>query len=248
MGSQLPYLAAAVIALGGGVAFADPTTDLLKQGAELYKAGKYAEAVPVFRQAFDLDHKPDTLFSLAQAERLSGDCKSAAPHYHQVIERVNDFNVAKLVEHNLTLCEASEPAPPPREVKPEPVAPPPKVITNTVTKTVVREVHRTDRAALALIAGGTLALGGAGGLYLAATANRDAADSARTLGEHDRLFDRASTEQIATFIAGGVGVALIAAAAVHWIVAKDDDAAHTDVAIVPATDGGGGMVWLSTRW
>jgi tetratricopeptide (TPR) repeat protein len=238
VGSKLAVLAA-VIAMTSPAA-ADKAGDLMKKGIDLYKAAKYDEAAKVLQQAYDLDHKPETLFALAQAQRLAGDCTSAAANYHKVIEQISDVNTAKLVQQNLSLCEKDEPKPEPKvEPKPEP-PPEPKVIT----RTVVREVGHTDMLAATVFGAGMLGLGAAGGLYVAASSNRDAADQARTLDDHDRLASKASSEQTAMFIAAGVGVAAIGYAVFRWT--RGSDAPKADVAIVPTS--GGGAVSLNGSW
>ncbi len=240
MGSKLTVLAA-VIALAG-TASADPAGDALKKGIELYKAGKYAEAVPHLEKAHKLDGKPDTLFALAQAQRLAGDCAAAAPNYRKVIERVSDMNVAKLVQQNLSICEPDEPKPvtPTPEVQEPKPEPEPKI----VERTVVREVGSTDKLAAALFGGGMLAVGVAGGLYVAASNNADAADRAKSLEDHDLLADRASGQRTIMYVAGGVGVAMMGVAIFRWT--RDRSTQKADVAVVPAS--GGGSVFVTSRW
>jgi hypothetical protein len=232
-----------VIALAAPrAARADAAGDLVKLGIEQYKAGKYAEAKVTLGKAHDLDGKPETLFALAQAERLAGDCVSAVAHYKKVIERVSSLEVAKLVQQNLQLCEKDLPPPPPVKADPAPQSPEP-VEPTIVTKTVVREVPRTDRLAAGFCIGGGVVLGMSGGLLLAAASNRDAADRAGSLQDHDALADRANLEQKVGLIGAGVGAAMIGVAVVRWMTAKETT---TDVAITPTA--GGSMIVLSSVW
>jgi tetratricopeptide (TPR) repeat protein len=234
VGSKLTVLAAVIAAARLAAA------DDLKDGIDLYKAGKYADAVTTLRRAYAAAPKPDTLFALAQAERLAGDCKTAATHYHQVIEQVSDLNVAKLVQQTLALCEKNEPRP--AETKSEPKSES-KAEPQVVTKTVVHDVGHTDTLAASLFATGTLALGAAGGLYLAAAANRNGAEKARLFDDYTALSDRADVERTAMFVAGGVGVALIGVAVYRW---TRSDAPKTDVAVVPSQHGG--TLWVTSRF
>lgn len=243
MGSKLAVLAAAVTVLGARPASAETAAEALKQGIDAYKAARYADAVVALKHAYELEAKPETLFALAQAERLSGDCVSASADYHKVIEQVGDFNVAKLVEQNLAICDKLLPKPKPEPVpepKPAPPPPPPQI----VTRTVVRDVTHTDVLAASLFAGGALGLGVAVGLGVAAAGNRNGAAKARTLDDYTTLADRADLEQKAMYLAGGVGVALIGVAVYRWI--SHDDGGSTDVAIVPSASGG--AVWVTSRW
>lgn len=246
MGSKLAILAA-VIALGGTAA-ADKAA--LKKGIELYKAGNYAEARVQLEKAYKSDPKPDTLFALAQAERLAGDCVAAVAHYREVIEKANDLNVAKLVQQNLRICEPEDDKP---EAKPEPAPvpepknePPPE--PKIVEKTVVREVSRTDKVAAAMFGGGMLALGAAGGLYVAASSNAEAADLARSLPDHDKLADKAKSERTLMYIAGGAGALMIGFAVFRWVSGGSDkrETPSTDVAVAPY--GSGGQLLVTSRF
>lgn len=236
------WIAISIVLATTTIAAADTASDLIKQGLDQYKAGQYEDARRSLTKAYELDRKPETLFALAQAERLAGDCKAAIPHYRKVIELVPDFNVAKLVQQNLSLCGVAEP--PPTEdtdATSDPVqAPPPTTIVRT-------EVRPTDKLAVMLFGIGALSIGSAGGLYLAASANRDAADKARTLGDHDELFDRSKIQTTASAIAAGIGVTLITVAVVRWARGGEpSDKPGADVAIVPLS--GGGAVSFSSSW
>jgi hypothetical protein len=90
---------------------------------------------------------------------------------------------------------------------------------------------------------GMLAIGTAGGLYLAAGANDNAAEKAFLFEDHNDLQDRAKTERIASAVAGGVGIALVGVAVFRWTSAKDST---SGVAIAPTS--GGGSVVFSGRW
>jgi tetratricopeptide (TPR) repeat protein len=244
VGSKLSVLAA-LIALGG-LAHAGPADDAMKKGIELYKAGKYAEAIPYLDKANKLDPKPDTLFALAQAQRLSGDCATAAANYHKVIEQVSDMQVGKLVQQNLALCEPDQPkkAEPAKEPahddKPVVDAQP-----QVVEKTVVHEVDHTDKLAAVMLGGGMLALGAAGGLYVAASSNSDAADLAKSLPDHDSLADKAKSERTMMYVASGVGAVMIGVAIYRWTTGGSSKP-NADVAVVPGA--GGGSVYVMSRF
>jgi tetratricopeptide (TPR) repeat protein len=244
VGSKLAILAA-VIALGSAtLASADQAGDLFKQGTEAYKQGKYDEAAQLLKKAYDLDHNPNTLFALAQAERLLGECKPAAIHYKKVLEQISDLTVAKLVQQDLALCEKQDPTI--AEPKPEPSNKPEPAQPQIVTKTVTRDVGKTDKVAATLATLGGLALGASGGLYLAASANRDAADKARTLGDHDTLAASADTDQKMMFVAAGAGVAMLGYAIYRWTSGGSESSTASAVSVVP-TRSGGAVAWTA-RW
>lgn len=253
MGSRLALLATlqliAAAALTGD-ALADRARDLYKRGIDEYKTQKYAQAASTLAAAYELDPKPETLFALAQAERLAERCDDARAHYKKLLEATTEIATARAVQSNLELCgpdPAALPARRPEPDKPAPApAPPPP--PRTITRTVVREVRRSDKLATLLVASGMLGLGAGGGLYLAARDSRRDADRAATLDDHDRLYDRADTERIAALAAAGAGAALIGAAVVRWATAGSAKATEPgpDVALAPSATGA--MVVLSAGW
>jgi len=54
-----------------------------ESGLGHYGRGEYRAAVEAFREAQRLWPRPELLYNLAQAERLSGDCRSALTHYRE---------------------------------------------------------------------------------------------------------------------------------------------------------------------
>jgi tetratricopeptide (TPR) repeat protein len=243
MGTKL--LACAALAVAGltTAAHADPAADAAKKGFEAFKAAKYDEAVKHLKKSYELDAKPETLYALAQAERLSGDCTSAAAHYHKVIDQMPDLNVSKLVQQNLALCEKDQPTP---EAKPEPAPPPaaapaPEPEPKIVTKTVVREVPHTDKLAMGMLAGGTLAVGASIGLYIAAHSNDDASLKVFNRDDYNSLRDKASTERAAMYVAGVAGVAALGYAVFRYT--RHADAKASEVAVVPTETGG--TLWVT---
>jgi tetratricopeptide (TPR) repeat protein len=230
----------AIVLGAASVAAADPAADLAKQGIALYKAGKYADASATLQRSYELSSKPETLFALAQAERLAGDCKSATQHYQQLFDQVSDFNVAKMVEKSMAMCLKDEPPPPPTTA-PAPVQaapPPPQVITMVVT----RDVAHHDVIAETSMGVGAVALGAAAGFYMAEVANRDAADAARTLDDHVAAQNRATTDERVMFAAAGAGVALMGFAVFRW-VRGDESSPSVAVTASPL-----GHVWVTAHW
>jgi tetratricopeptide (TPR) repeat protein len=223
VGSQLAHLAqviaAAAIVVSARSAAADDVGDLLKQGSAAYQDGRYDDAIAKLQKAYDLQPKPDTLFALAQAERLGGHCPSAIKHYKQVLEKMTDLETSKLIQGNVALCEKTEavvtdkPKDPPKD----PVPPPP-----TVTRTIVRE-HHTDYLAIASVATGTLGLGVGVGLYMASSATRDAAAGAKTLDDNHTLNDRADLQRGLSYVALGAGVGLVGFAIYRWATGHDEE-------------------------
>jgi tetratricopeptide (TPR) repeat protein len=248
MGSKLALLAVQLIAatlLARSAAADTKARELYKRGIDQYKAQKYAEAVATLRESYDLDPKPDALFALAQAERLAGKCPDAIAHYKKLLASTTELPTAKAVQSNLDLCgpepEKEPPPAPPPAAEPPPPPPPPKTITRTVT----REVRRSDKLATLMFASGMLGLGAGGGLYLASTSSRDDAARALTLDDHDRITKRADTQRLGAAVAGGAGVLMIGVAVVRWATGGGG-AKTTEVTFAPSAHGT--LLVVSSGW
>jgi tetratricopeptide (TPR) repeat protein len=255
MGSKLTLLAAqliALVAIVGRDAAADNASkarDLFKQGIEQYKAKQYDAAAATLAKSYELDPKPDALFAQAQSERLGGHCSEAVKHYRSLLETAKDLPTIKIVQTSLAACP-KEPDVVPAKVEPTPedhhevVQAPPQI----VTKTVVREVPRSDRLSTVLFAGGMLALGGGAGLYIASNGSLDDAKHARTLDDHDKFTDRAQLERNLSYGVAGAGALLITVAVIRWARggAHESKPSTAEVAVAPAS--GGGVVTLSGAW
>jgi tetratricopeptide (TPR) repeat protein len=250
MGSRLALLAAVQLIAAAALtreAAADRASDLYKRGINEYKAQKYEQAAATLKEAYELDPKPDSLFALAQAERLAERCPEARVHYKKLLAETTDPAVLKAVQSNLDLCgpDPDKPAEP-KQVEADRPAPEPKVITKT--NTVVREVRRTDKLATLLFAGGTLGLGAGGGLYLASMNSRDDAKRAGTLDDHEKLSDRADLQRIAAIAAGGAGVLMIGVAVVRWATSGSSTSTEPKTQVTLAPSSSGALLMLSSGW
>jgi hypothetical protein len=226
VGSKLAQLAQVIALAAGSVALAGPSADeLVKQGTEAYGAGHYDDAITALKQAYELDHRKETLFALAQAERLGGHCPAAVAHYKQLLAKMTDLESSKLIEGNVALCENTEAVTRPTEPAPAPA-----------TKTVVRVERRGDPLATTLFATGTLAIGAAAGLYIAANNAQDDAKTAGTLAVHNQLDDRANQEHALSYVALGVGVGAMGYAVYRWLSGGDEPKAAA-VSVAPTAHG-----------
>ncbi|MDQ3338487.1 MAG: hypothetical protein M4D80_25245 [Myxococcota bacterium] len=246
MGSKLAILAAAQLSVVGvAAAQTAPTSDAYKKAIEAYKAGKYDEAVGLLEAAYNVEPKPEILFALAQAERLSGQCDKAIVHYRELLTKTTELATAKAVQNNLALCPGGEP-PPPKEAPPKSDSketPEPRIdVVQGPTRTVV--VKKSDPLAIGLLAGGALSGGFAVGMLLRSMSTRDDAASARTLDDANELHDRADRDRLIAIVAGGVGAVAIGFAVFRF--ARGGKPAATEVAVTPTS--GGSMFVLSKIW
>ncbi|HJZ84840.1 MAG TPA: hypothetical protein VKN99_06685 [Polyangia bacterium] len=119
----------------------------LERGLRYYNAQDYAKAVDEFKAGYQIDPRPEFLYALAQAQRLSGDCEKAISSYQAFLRTHPNDLQASSARQNIERCEAERatkttkappPLPPPnREVakttpapRPPP-APPPAALTHT---------------------------------------------------------------------------------------------------------------------
>ena len=246
MGSKLALLAAQLTLVG--VAAAQPAPELVKKGIEAYKAGKYDDAARLFEKAYAQEPKAETLFALAQAERLGGRCEKAVVHYKQLLAQTTELATAKAVQNNLALCpqpsqeREREPEP---EARPAP-APEPEVSPPPPPRTIVREVRETDALGAGLLATGALGGGFAIGMFLRSTSTRDDAGKARTLDDANQLHDRADRDRLVAIIAGGASAVAIGYAVFRLARGGRSETAATELAVTPTA--GGSMMVLSKRW
>jgi len=242
-------LAALVVALAmPAIAAADGdktalASDLFNLGVEEYKAQQYAAAAASMSKSYALDPQPNALYALAQAERLSGNCKDAIAHYQQVIDTAKDEKTVTAVKGNIELCQQIERG----EATKEPTSEAKTAERDAPIlqiRTVYRTESRTDKLAITLFAGGGIALGGSVAMYLMARSARSDADRAQSLDEYNDLFDRAARLRWMSYAAAGLGVSFVAVAAIRLIGGSGETRVQK-VALVP-TRGGSLVSWTST--
>jgi tetratricopeptide (TPR) repeat protein len=188
-------------------------------GQRHYELAEYAAAIADFKEAFRITDQPELLFNIAQAYRLSGDCRQAVTFYKTFLRRVPDASNAEKVKGRIAemeTCAAKQPETPAQPETPTVAPTSPETTTSTSTR---RRTWKTWAGIGALGAG---ALGAGAGAYLLARGSSKT-DELRDLcatscaGEEARGIEAAgnAANRNATigFIAGGVlvagGVALI---------------------------------------
>lgn len=63
---------------------------MYEQGSAHYQAGRFSEAIPLFRDAYELVHDPVYLFNLAQSYRKVLDCERASEYYERYLAEATD--------------------------------------------------------------------------------------------------------------------------------------------------------------
>lgn len=101
------WVALVCIALAAGTARAEPPRgDHYEAGKRLFLAKRYAEALDEFRRALALAPRPEVLYSIAQAQRLLGDCPSAIETYRAFLAGRPGEPLADYARANIERCEA----------------------------------------------------------------------------------------------------------------------------------------------
>lgn len=217
--------------------------DLFDLGVDEYKAKQYEAAAASMSKSYSLDPQPNALYAQAQAERLAGNCKDAIVHYQQVIDTAKDDKTVTAVKSNIELCQQLERGEQAKEPASEATTAERDAPVLQI-RTVYRTERRTDKLAIAMFAGGGIALGGSVAMFLVARSARSDADRAQSLEDYNDLFDRAARYRWMSYAAAGIGVGFIAVAAVRLIGGSGETRVQK-VALVP-TRGGSLVSWSST--
>jgi tetratricopeptide (TPR) repeat protein len=221
----------------------------LDRGLKHFAEREYEKAIAEFEAGQKLDPRPDLVFALAQAERLSGDCASAVLYYREFLAGEPPEKQAEAARTNLERCEnvlatsraredeaAAKAAPPPSvEPTPAPVAtepPPPAEIR-------IRRPWYTDVLGDVLLGTGVVAAGAGGYFWLRSADSRDAALDATDYGEYTSRLDDAKLERTIAIGALSAGGVLVTAAVVRYLT-RGDQVERAPVALVP-TPGGLGI-------
>ncbi len=167
----------------------------VKAGLDEYEKGNYTRAIIEFEAAYSIDPDPDLLLAWAQAERLAGRCNVAVPRYKRYLESKPGTDGVQLATSGIDLCAASQPKD--------------KILPVECTTTVERELPWYQNPV-----GGAVVVGIAGiavgtGFLVAASGNRDLADSAITSDRFETLLDRATMQRRLGAVFMVFGVALV---------------------------------------
>jgi len=206
----------------------------LQRGIEFYAQKQYELALVEFRAGYALDPRPDFLFAMAQAERLSGDCPTAVVYYQRFLETHPDPNQAEAARVNLRRCNRaleSGPGGRPRVSTPaaleeaEEASAPPEPIhapAAALTTGPLRDASPwyRDIAGGAMAGGGVAALGVSIGFWVAKGSAERAASESTNYFDYVDANRRASHDRTVSLVALGVGAALAAGATYRYLTVK----------------------------
>jgi hypothetical protein len=248
---------ALVIALASGsVARADEAQDHVDRALRAYNVQDWSVALREYKAAYEIDPQPQTLWAIAQTQRLSGDCRSAILTYKAYL-RGASASGANAAERFIKDCEGTVDAqrkalddqPRAEPAKPPPAPPPVTPVVTPAPAPAKQTAHSSPRPTLLDPLGDVLAIVGVGGLatgtvfLLQGNSNMSAAAAKRPYQAYDKAVDDARTQQrigVGALVGGGVvaGLAIwrFAAVASHHASASDEHA------LAPVVVPGGGLV------
>jgi hypothetical protein len=228
MEPRLGALARTLIALVlfAGDAAADPlpppspeASAQMTEGMKAFEAKDYERAITAFETAYRLEPRPEFLFALAQAERLSGDCPTALVLYQRFLETQPAEKHAEIARTSIARCQqalASRPldakAPEPEAAAPAP-APAPLAAP---TPTPPRRSRFRDPLGGVLLGVGVAGLAAGGVTFAMSRSAATEADGADTYDGYASKMDRAERLRLWSLIGFGGGGALVAAAALRY--------------------------------
>jgi tetratricopeptide (TPR) repeat protein len=209
----------AVIVLVLSTAHADEDARSLRtRGLRAYDVQRYDEAIDAFRHAYEIDPQPDLLYALAQAERMSGDCRRAVDAYRAFLRSNPPSQQAASARKNLGRCEMQlAAAPPPPQPSPAPTAV--ILVEPAVPPPAPPRRAARDTAGHVMMALGVAGLVSGAALWGVAQGDIDAVNrstsydqfvNARAAAAH------AEGERIGGIVTVAVGGALVLAAAIHY--------------------------------
>jgi len=135
-------IVAATIALAvigvAAPARADDAQEHIQKGTRFYNIEDWPNALKEYKEAYAIDPKPELLWSIAQVQRLSGDCRSAIFTYKAYMRGASSAG-ANAAQEFITKCEATIAE---QQKAVEALQTPPKT-TTTAPPTVTLRVQQT---------------------------------------------------------------------------------------------------------
>lgn len=260
-------LVIAALLLATGVAYADDRSDTAyEEGRRLYDLREWDQAIAKFKEAYRIKPEAKSLFNIAQAFRLKGDCVEAINFYRTYKRNFpREKNLAKVDKFIVELepCAkkaARQPDPiappePPIEPRPQPqpwlqprTQPEPQPVPQPEPRPIVTQPPREDRhvpgqtqrrVGIALGIVGAVVVGG--GVYFGIQAQSYADDVTVGSGTWDQsLEDSGKSANTNAKLMFGLGGAALAVGVIVFTTAPKSK--RRQVGLLP-TNGGAFVVW-----
>lgn len=217
----------------------------LERGEARFRDKDYVGAIEAFDTGYVIDPQPIFLYDKAQAQRLSGDCRSAIATYKLFLDTEPPEHEATRARKNIANCEAT--LPPPDDELEAPVADSDPAQIVAPAPSSVPKLLREERAwwsdglGMTLVTTGVIGLGvGAGFAVAARSAAFDTANTSN-VDEWSTAHDRWQRDRWIAGVALGAGATLVVTGVLRLSL-RD-----RTVAVTPSR-GTGAMVSLGGAW
>ncbi|MGA2451127.1 MAG: hypothetical protein ABTD50_20905 [Polyangiaceae bacterium] len=230
-----------------------------KRAEVAYNLQDWATAIREYKLAFRVEQRPEYLWGLAQAQRLSGEYATAISTYKAYRRTDVTSNQATAAELQITKCEteilkkqaeaaaaarASEPSSSaPATAQPEhPASQTDSLSTHTVEQRAPSQPFYKDALGDALFVTGVV--GASVGAYLLLMGNSDMKDAGTSAvyRDFDSKTESASKEQVAGCVTlGGAGIVLIASVVRYLTLGHSSPEERSALVVAP-----NGVIWAGT--
>jgi len=210
-------IATAFLLATSATAFADDSADHIMRGTRYYNIQEWTSALREYKDAYALDPRPDTLWAIAQTQRLSGDCRGAILTYKAYVRGASNTGANAAMEW-IRSCEADLDAQ--RRAADATVAPATQARPAATAAPAAPPARSPARARswrfdplgdVLLIAGvGGLATGAT--LVAMATVDLHRAPSSPTAGDYARAIHSGRRDRLIGAVSGGAGALCLGAA------------------------------------
>jgi hypothetical protein len=202
-----------------------------KRAQVAYALQDWATAIREFEAAYQTDQKPDFLWGIAQAQRLSGDCKAAVNTYKSYRRSEVSADQSAAAESRIQHCQEelqkdpAEVAPTPKQRVTQP-PPPPTAPPKAAAKAPPLERHVPSRPFYGDVFGDALVLTGVAaagvGTYFLLTGNSHMHQAqSDTYSRYQSDTRRASREQLAGAATLAGGALFVVCGAVRFLTLGD---------------------------
>ena len=226
----------------------------LERGIEFYAERQFELAIIEFRAGFALDPRPDFLFALAQAERLSGDCSTAVVYYRRFLQTKPDINQSEAASVNMKRCvralesgpggkRLARPSDALSEAERTSAAPPPLTPLANSRPTIGRQNDvptkpwYRDVIGTSLLVSGVVGLGVGVGFFVASNSDENDALGANDQVVYERSIDSARSKRNVSIATASIGSALLVGAMIRYLT-RDSREKRTRLTATPHRDGG----------
>jgi hypothetical protein len=239
------------------LAIADEASDHVERGTRFYNLQNWNGALKEYREAYTLDPKPETMWAIAQTQRLSGDCRAAILSYKAYV-RGASAQGASVAEDFIEQCQADLDAhqravdeaaarQAARPVEPAPsnpvTAPPPVAKSRPADPSWV-----FDPLGDTLFVVGIGAFVGGGVYFLIGNSDMSATAQKTSYQAYDTAVDAARSEQHLGASAALGGVVLLGLATWRFHAVASDHDREPLTAFTPLIIPGGGVVSYGGRF